>query len=66
MEDRIARFVSGLRASGVRVSIAESQDAWRAIQLENNEIKAHVRKLIDDTIIMDLMIPTFMQYGIDL
>src|SRR5262245_17318845 len=31
MEDRIARFVAGLRASGVRVSIAESGDAWRAI-----------------------------------
>lgn len=31
MEDRIARFIAGLRASGVRVSIAESQDAWRAI-----------------------------------
>src|SRR5688572_9940978 len=31
MEERIARFVAGLRASGVRVSIAESQDAWQAI-----------------------------------
>ena len=32
MEKRIARFVAGLRASGVRVSIAESQDAWAAIE----------------------------------
>lgn len=32
---------------------------------ENNEIKSHVRKLIDDSVIMDLMIPTFMKYGID-
>ena len=31
MEHRIARFVAGLRASGVRVSIAESQDAWQAV-----------------------------------
>jgi uncharacterized protein with von Willebrand factor type A (vWA) domain len=31
MEERIARFIAGLRASGVRVSIAESQDAWQAI-----------------------------------
>ncbi len=31
MEERIARFVAGLRASGVRVSVAESGDAWRAI-----------------------------------
>ena len=31
MEERIARFIAALRASGVRVSIAESQDAWHAI-----------------------------------
>ncbi len=33
MENRIARFIAGLRASGVRVSLAESQDAWRGIDL---------------------------------
>lgn len=32
METRIARFIAGLRASGVRVSIAESQDAWTAVE----------------------------------
>lgn len=32
MEERIVRFIAALRASGVRVSVAESQDAWRAIQ----------------------------------
>jgi len=32
---------------------------------ENNEIKAHVKGLIDDSVIMDLMIPTFMKYGVD-
>lgn len=32
MEKRIARFVAGLRASGVRISIAESQDAWIAVE----------------------------------
>ncbi len=32
MERRIARFIAGLRASGVRISIAESQDAWRAVE----------------------------------
>ncbi len=31
MEDRIAKFIAALRATGVRVSIAESQDAWQAI-----------------------------------
>ncbi len=32
MEERIAKFIAALSASGVRVSIAESQDAWRAIE----------------------------------
>ena len=32
MEERIARFIAALRASGVRVSVAESQDAWQAIE----------------------------------
>ena len=31
MEQRITRFIAALRAAGVRVSVAESQDAWRAI-----------------------------------
>jgi uncharacterized protein len=31
MEERIARFIAGLRASGVRVSVAESMDAWNAV-----------------------------------
>ncbi len=33
MEERMARFIAGLRASGVRISIAESMDAWRATGL---------------------------------
>jgi uncharacterized protein with von Willebrand factor type A (vWA) domain len=32
MEERIAKFISALRAAGVRVSVAESEDAWRAIR----------------------------------
>lgn len=32
MEERIGRFIAALRASGVRVSVAESQDAWRAVE----------------------------------
>lgn len=31
MDDRIVQFIAGLRASGVRVSLAESQDALRAV-----------------------------------
>jgi uncharacterized protein with von Willebrand factor type A (vWA) domain len=32
MEDRIVKFISALRTSGVRVSLAESADAFRAIE----------------------------------
>jgi uncharacterized protein with von Willebrand factor type A (vWA) domain len=31
MDDRIVQFIAGLRASGVRVSLAESQDAFHAV-----------------------------------
>ena len=31
MEERILRFISALRAGGVRVSLAESADAFRAV-----------------------------------
>ena len=31
MDDRIVQFIAGLRASGVRISLAESQDAFRAV-----------------------------------
>ncbi len=31
MEDRIVRFIAALRAGGVRVSLAESADAFRAV-----------------------------------
>jgi hypothetical protein len=32
MEERIVQFIAGLRAAGVRISLAESQDALRATQ----------------------------------
>lgn len=32
MDDRIVEFIAGLRAAGVRVSLAESADAFRAIE----------------------------------
>jgi hypothetical protein len=33
MEDRIIEFVRGLRAAGVRVSVAEAEDAMRAVRV---------------------------------
>jgi hypothetical protein len=32
MDDRIVQFIAGLRAAGVRISLAESQDAFRATE----------------------------------
>ena len=32
MDDRVVQFIAGLRAAGVRVSLAESQDAFFAVQ----------------------------------
>lgn len=32
MDQRIAQFIAALRASGVRVSLAESADAFKAIE----------------------------------
>ena len=32
MEERIADFIAALRAAGVRISIAESEDAFRATE----------------------------------
>lgn len=33
MDNRIVEFIAGLRAAGVRVSLAESQDAFRAVEV---------------------------------
>ena len=32
MDDRVVQFIAGLRAAGLRVSLAESQDALRAVE----------------------------------
>jgi len=31
MDERVVQFIAGLRAAGVRISLAESQDAFRAV-----------------------------------
>jgi uncharacterized protein with von Willebrand factor type A (vWA) domain len=47
MEQRIVDFIAGLRAAGVRVSIAESSDAFRAIEqvgvLDRDTFRAALR-----------------------
>jgi len=50
MEERILRFISALRASGVRVSLAESADGLRAVFTGATtlpEVRYAVRSRID-------------------
>jgi len=60
METRMARFIAGLRASGVRVSMAESQDAWRAVELLGVGERDLFRQALRATLIKEAVdIPTF-------
>jgi hypothetical protein len=60
MEERIARFIAALRASGVRVSIAESQDAWRAIEHLGAQDREAFRRSLRATLVKDFdSIPKF-------
>jgi uncharacterized protein with von Willebrand factor type A (vWA) domain len=60
MEERIARFIAALRASGVRVSVAESQDAWQAIEHLGIQDREAFRMSLRATLVKDFeSIPTF-------
>lgn len=60
MEHRIARFIAGLRASGVRVSIAESEDAWQAIEHMGIVDRSAFKLSLRSTLIKDAVnIPIF-------
>ncbi len=60
MEERIARFIAALRASGVRVSVAESQDAWQAIEHLGIQNRDAFRMSLRATLVKDFdSIPTF-------
>ena len=53
MEHRITRFIAGLRAMGVRVSVAESQDAWRAIENLGITDREQFKLLLRSTLVKD-------------
>lgn len=53
MEERIAKFIAALRAYGVRVSIAESQDAWRAIEFLGVRDREAFRLSLRSTLVKD-------------
>ncbi|HML22424.1 MAG TPA: VWA domain-containing protein [Aggregatilinea sp.] len=60
MEDRITKFIAALRAEGVRVSVAESQDAWEAITHLGVRDREAFRMSLRATLIKDFdAIPTF-------
>lgn len=53
MEQRIIEFISALRAGGVRISLAESADAWRAIKLLGVQDRERFRQLLSATLVKD-------------
>jgi uncharacterized protein len=53
MDDRIIEFVRGLRAAGVRVSVAESADALRAVQALGIQDKDVFRQSLRATLIKE-------------
>lgn len=60
MEDRIVRFIAALRASGVRVSLAESADAFRAVENLGVEARDAFRLSLRATLVKDVnSIPVF-------
>jgi uncharacterized protein with von Willebrand factor type A (vWA) domain len=54
MDDRIVEFIAALRAAGVRVSIAESEDSFRAVQQLGVIDKAAFRAALRTTLVKDI------------
>ena len=60
MEDRIVRFIAALRAGGVRVSLAESADAFKAVEHLGIQDRDAFRLSLRATLVKDASgIPTF-------
>jgi hypothetical protein len=60
MESRILQLIAALRASGVRVSLAESAEAFLAVDLMGIQDREHFRLSLRATLIKDAKdIPTF-------
>ena len=60
MESRILQLISALRASGVRVSLAESTEAFTAVDLMGIQDREHFRLSLRATLIKDIRdIPVF-------
>ena len=60
MESRILQLISALRASGVRVSLAESAEAFSAVDLMGVQDREHFRLSLRSTLIKDVRdLPVF-------
>lgn len=53
MEERIIRFIAALRAAGVRISLAESADAFRAIDLMGIKNREDFRLSLRSTLVKE-------------
>jgi uncharacterized protein with von Willebrand factor type A (vWA) domain len=71
MEDRVVQFIRGLRAAGVRVSLAESMDAMRAVgvvgvidkTLFRQSLRATLVKESDDFAVFNELFPLYFGSG---
>jgi uncharacterized protein with von Willebrand factor type A (vWA) domain len=54
MDDRIVEFIAALRAAGVRVSIAESEDSMRAVEQLGIANKGMFRSALRSTLVKDI------------
>ena len=53
MEERILKFIAALRAAGVRISLAESADAFKAIQDLGIKDRENFRISLQTTLVKD-------------
>ena len=60
MEDRIVKFISALRVAGVRISLAESTDAFRAVERLGVKDRETFRISLQSTLVKESKdLPTF-------
>jgi uncharacterized protein with von Willebrand factor type A (vWA) domain len=71
MEDRLIEFIAGLRAAGVRISVAESADGFRAIEevgvMDRDTFRSALRTTLikepADVSVFDRLFPLY--FGVD-
>jgi len=71
MDDRVIEFVRGMRAAGVRISLAESMDAMRAIEalgitdktIFKSSMRATLIKEAQDFAVFDQLFPLYFGSG---